>query len=64
MAPEYPLAPEANYKDIVESIRDFLNWYKEDGCFESDYTSLTRWLHDQDKLKGKHFTIDKDRVYV
>jgi len=64
MAPEYPLAPEANYKDIVESIRDFLNWYKEDGCFESDYTSWTRWLHDQDKLKGKHFTIDKDRVYV
>ena len=46
----------------MKSISDFLNWYKEDGCFEPNYKEWTKWLIDQNPRKT--FTIDKDRVYV
>ncbi|CAN9297346.1 unnamed protein product [Alternaria alternata] len=62
IAPDYPLGPEGNYKDIVDCLRDFLVWYKEDGCFESDFTKWTEWLYKQKPLQK--FTIDKDHVYV
>ncbi|KAI4618932.1 hypothetical protein J4E83_005883 [Alternaria metachromatica] len=62
IAPDYPLAPEANYEDIVKSMRDFLDWYKEDGCFEPRYTEWTKWLYS--RTPGQKYSIDKDRVYV
>jgi acetyl esterase/lipase len=62
IAPDYPLGPEGNYKDIVDCLSDFLVWYKEDGCFEPGFTKWTEWLYKQKPVQN--FTIDKNHVYV
>lgn len=62
IAPNYLLTSEANDKDIVKTISDFLYLYKEDGCFEPGHKRWTQWLYSQNSRKD--FTIDKDRVYV
>ncbi|KAH6037385.1 hypothetical protein HBI82_018170 [Parastagonospora nodorum] len=64
IAPDYPLGPEANYVDIVESIQDFLWFYKNNTCFEPGYQGMkwTHWLLDQISVKG--VTLDTERVFV
>ncbi|KAL1798244.1 hypothetical protein ACET3X_002281 [Alternaria dauci] len=62
IAPDYPLGPEGNYKDIVNCLRDFLDWYKEDVCFEPEIKKWTEWVYA--RRPSTKFTIDKDRIYV
>ncbi|KAF2852554.1 alpha/beta-hydrolase [Plenodomus tracheiphilus IPT5] len=44
IAPDYPLGPEASYLEISMSIREFLRWYGEDGCFEAGFAGWRAWL--------------------
>jgi hypothetical protein len=46
----------------VDSLTEFLHWYKEDGCFEPDFTRWTEWLYSQ--TPAQSFTVDKKSVYV
>jgi len=46
----------------VDSIQDFLDWYKEDGSLEPRFKNWTKWLYDQEPKQD--FTIDKDHVYI
>jgi acetyl esterase/lipase len=62
IAPDYPLGPEANYKDIVDSIREFLQWYGADGCFEPGFKSWREWLITTAKLG--HVELLFDRVLM
>ncbi|KAH7339227.1 Alpha/Beta hydrolase protein [Pyrenochaeta sp. MPI-SDFR-AT-0127] len=62
IAPDYPLGPEANYKDISDAIQDFLRFYKDDGCFEKDEQHWTQWLTKRINIAG--ITLDKDRVFI
>jgi acetyl esterase/lipase len=68
IAPDYPLGPEANYQDIVDSLKDFLNFYKDDVCFEPGYENKgwTSWLVDQisSKRNVKGITIQTGRIFV
>jgi acetyl esterase/lipase len=46
-------------------MRDFLRFYKEDGCFEPDYTSWMKWL--ASKLSSQGLTgvrVNKTRIFV
>jgi acetyl esterase/lipase len=55
IAPDYPLGPEANYEDIFTALRDFLTFYKLDGCFEPGHKHWTQWLNSQ---------IYKDNIFI
>ncbi|CBX91479.1 hypothetical protein IAQ61_010825 [Plenodomus lingam] len=45
IAPDYPLGPEASYRDISNAIKTFLIWYNEGGCFEpGNFTHWKQWL--------------------
>jgi acetyl esterase/lipase len=61
IAPDYPLGPEANYNDIFTALRDFLIFYKTDGCFEPGQKHWTEWLKTQIK---KDITIEKDNIFI
>ncbi|KAF2818503.1 alpha/beta-hydrolase [Ophiobolus disseminans] len=62
IAPNYPLGPEGNYKDIVESINDFLKFYNEDFCFEKGIDKWTEWLSRQIGIAELSFRCD--RVFI
>ncbi|KAF1830293.1 alpha/beta-hydrolase [Decorospora gaudefroyi] len=59
---DYPLGPEGNYKDIVDSLGDFLAWYKADKSFDPNHTSWTDWLYKQ--TPNLNYTLDKSSVYI
>jgi acetyl esterase/lipase len=61
IAPDYPLGPEANYHDIYNAVRDFLNFYTKDGCFVPGETRWTEWLK---KEIGKQIVIDKEDILI
>jgi hypothetical protein len=62
MAPNYPLAPEGTYRDVNDSLRAFLSFYKCDGCFEPGEKNWTKWL--VNKIRIPDITLDKDRVMI
>jgi acetyl esterase/lipase len=65
IAPDYPLGPEGNYKDIVDSIRDFLLWYKHDLFFktpEQNFVSWTEWIKEVANIARIEST--KTSIYV
>lgn len=45
IAPNYPLGPDANYKDILDSFRDFLHWYSRDGLVSTKAGVSAPWTH-------------------
>jgi acetyl esterase/lipase len=42
-------------------LRDFLRFYREDGCFVDNEDSWTNWLG---KKIGQNVTIDKDNIFI
>lgn len=61
IAPDYPLGPEANYHDICFALRDFLRFYRMDGCFLEEQEHWTEWLISQIKKK---ITINRDNLFI
>ena len=62
IAPDYPLGPEGNYQDIVQSIKDFLDFYKKDVCFEEGIGTWSGWL--LSKIDKEEVSLDLKRIYV
>ncbi|KAF1846345.1 alpha/beta-hydrolase [Cucurbitaria berberidis CBS 394.84] len=62
IAPDYPLGPEAHYKTIADSVRDFLRFYKEDGCFEAGEDHWTQWL--AKAIDKEDVTINREKVFI
>lgn len=60
------MGPEANYRDILRAVKDFLRWYKEDGYFKADKEDQEKhwksWL--LKRINAAGVELDTESVYV